>query len=293
MDQERFMELYQQKIGAMGGNFIDGIPGAYDDGMSGNFLGGKLRARGVALRKKPEVVKRKALKIPKKPAIRGHANPWLHYLALERAKPINAKLTYKELLQYTDKKAYAVWKARHYSTISEKLKPKSFSESARAIKTKPARVPKIVAESKVPRTRISVVVPGAKPPRMVARKAPAKKAPAEKAPAKKKNLKSRLAMFTKTARRNYAEFVVRGLESFDEIGPVEVEYLIRYISDLLKRENDNTYLIEKINDLADDLTTGLTRRDLNLVGLAVQDYKRNNDFQVEEKEMEGSGLRFR
>lgn len=95
----------------MGGNYLDGTM------MGGNYLdGGKLTKKGVKLRKAKSVMKRDAIEYSQvyAPAAGKKFNPWLEYVALERNKKANAKLTYKELLQNIDKDAYARWKKKHY-----------------------------------------------------------------------------------------------------------------------------------------------------------------------------------
>ena len=131
MDQLRFRQLYQQRLANMGGNYLDG----------GNYLtndtGGKLSKKGVKLRESKTVKKRKVDGVPHMST--KQTNPWLEYVALERNKKVNAKLTYRELLQNIDKDAYARWKKSHYPGSEPVKKSPAKKKAASPKKASPAK----------------------------------------------------------------------------------------------------------------------------------------------------------
>lgn len=143
MYQDRLRQIYEQRARALGGNYLDGA------GMcGGNYLdGGKLTKRGVALRKSKAVKKRTTdMRISPAPK---RENPWLEYVALERAKVANSKLTYREILMNIDKDAYARWKARNYPGEPKAVLSKA---KARAPRSAPAKKAKKVVKVKSPKS---------------------------------------------------------------------------------------------------------------------------------------------
>lgn len=138
MLQERLREIYAQKAMALGGNYLDG------SGMcGGNYLdGGKLTKAGIKKRESKTVRKRKVDYVRKAPTEK-RANPWLEYVDLERAKKVNAKLTYREILQNIDKDAYARWKKRNYPEA-----PKAAKSPVRKAKSPKAKSPKAKSPAK-------------------------------------------------------------------------------------------------------------------------------------------------